>query len=135
MTSLVQVYEKDFREQASRKQSVGVFLLIATGAIWLWVGYLLLVPFTLDSGRSGSGSGRECASRVFFDAGEAGRKRSYADVEGARCAAERDVADSVAWLLLSLPLAAVGLHHCAVGTAGLRIAGHDAEKARLAGAE
>ncbi|THA86599.1 hypothetical protein [Streptomyces sp. A0592] len=133
MTSLVQVYEKDFRERASRKQSVGVFLLIATGAIWLWVGYLLLVPFTLDDGRSGSG--RECASRVFYDPGESGRKRSYADLEGARCAAERDVADSVAWLLLSLPLAAVGLHHCTVGTVGLQIARHESERTRLAASE
>ncbi|MFJ1565780.1 hypothetical protein ACIOG8_16380 [Streptomyces erythrochromogenes] len=132
MTSLVQVYEKDFRERASRKQSVGVFLLIATGAIWLWVGYLLLVPFALDGGRSGSGNGRECASRVFYDPGESGRKRSYADLEGARCAAERDVADSVAWLLLSLPLAAVGLHYCTVGTVGLQIARHESEKTRLA---
>ncbi|MFI8449219.1 hypothetical protein [Streptomyces erythrochromogenes] len=132
MTSLVQVYEKDFRERASRKQSVGVFLLIATGAICLWVGYLLLVPFTLDDGRSGSGKGRECASRVFYDPGESGRKRSYADLEGARCAAERDVADSVAWLLVSLPLAAVGLHHCTVGTAGLQIARHESERTRLA---
>lgn len=140
MTSLVQVYDRDFRERATRKQSLGVCLLIATGGIWLWIAYLLLVPFTLGNGSNGSNGhshshGRECASRVFYGAGESGDKRTYADLEGERCAAERDVADSLALLLVSLPFATIGLFHYAAGTANLQIAQHASERIRLAESE
>ncbi|MFJ3728384.1 hypothetical protein ACIPYQ_38260 [Streptomyces sp. NPDC090045] len=132
MTSLVRVYDKDFRERASRKQSLGVYLLMATGAIWIWVAYLLLVPFTLGDGTRGHSNGRECASRVFYDAGDSGDKRTYADREGERCAAERDLADSLAWLLISLPFATIGLFHYTAGTLRLQMAQHASETTRLA---
>ncbi|MFB6558297.1 hypothetical protein ACFCYH_05170 [Streptomyces sp. NPDC056400] len=102
------------------------------GGIWLWGAYLLLVPFTLGNGANGHSNGRECASQVFYGAGESGRKRGYADLEGERCAAERDVADSVALLLVPLPFAVIGLFHYTAGTLALQTAHHASEMTRLA---
>ncbi|MFA7764705.1 hypothetical protein [Streptomyces sp. NRRL S-448] len=135
MTSLVQVYDRDFLERATHKQSLGVCLLIATGGIWLWIAYLLLVPFTLGNGTNGHSNGRECASRVLYGAGESGDKRTYVDLEGEGCAAERDVADSLALLLVALPFATIGLFHYTAGTLSLQIAQHASERIRLAKSE
>ncbi|MEV6730317.1 MULTISPECIES: hypothetical protein [unclassified Streptomyces] len=119
-------YEIAFRERAERKRTLGVFLFIATGGIWLWLAYQLFAPFSL----SGSSSSRTCASRVFYDEGDSG-KRSYADAEGDRCAAARDSADLLGMLVVSLPLAAVGLFQYTSGTVSLAMRRHTEELAVL----
>ncbi|KJY40783.1 MULTISPECIES: hypothetical protein [unclassified Streptomyces] len=120
-----EAYETTFRERAERKRTVGVFLFIAAGGIWLWLAYQLFAPFSL-----GSSSGRTCASRVFYDEGDSG-KRGYADAEGDRCAAARDSADLLGMLVVSLPLAAVGLFQYTSGTVSLAMRRHTEELAVL----
>ncbi|MFE6845658.1 hypothetical protein [Streptomyces sp. NPDC057686] len=120
-----EAYEITFRQRAERKRTVGVFLFIATGGIWLWLAYQLFAPFSL-----GSSSTRTCASRVFYDEGDSG-KRSYADAEGDRCAAARDSADLLGMLVVSLPLAAVGVFQYTSGTVSLALRRHTEELAVL----
>ncbi|MER5935074.1 hypothetical protein [Streptomyces sp. NPDC002054] len=106
----------------------GLGLLAVAAVVWLWVVHQLVAPFTVE--RS-SGRELECASRVFYDAGEAGQKRFYSDVEGTLCAAERDTADLLALVVLSLPFAAVGTTLYASGATSARLSEHTAELARL----
>ncbi|MBT2406627.1 MULTISPECIES: hypothetical protein [unclassified Streptomyces] len=120
------IYDKAFRDRADRRQTWGVFLLLVALGIWLWVAYQLLAPFSI----SGTSHDLDCGSRVFYDAGESGRK-SYAEAEGQRCAAERDLADPLALLLLALPFAVGGAFQYASGTFALRMSEHAAEVARL----
>ncbi|MER7468000.1 hypothetical protein [Streptomyces sp. NPDC097981] len=120
-------YEESFRQRAERKRSLGVLLLIATGGIWLWLAYQLFAPFTLHYGASNTAT---CASRVFYDEGQSGR-RSYAEAEGERCAVARDPADMLGLLVVSLlPAAAGGLQY-ASGTLTLALRRHDQELAVL----
>ncbi|MFF3861827.1 hypothetical protein [Streptomyces sp. NPDC002209] len=120
-----EAYEITFRQRAERKRTVGVFLFIATGGIWLWLAYQLFAPFSL-----GSSGTRTCASRVFYDEGDSG-KRSYADAEGDRCAVARDSADLLGMLVVSLPLAAVGVFQYTSGTVSLALRRHTEELAVL----
>ncbi|MBT2457343.1 hypothetical protein [Streptomyces sp. ISL-86] len=122
------IYDKAFRDRADRRQTWGVFLLLVALGIWLWVAYQLLAPFSIT--RSGTSHDLDCGSRVFYDAGESGRE-SYAEAEGERCAAERDLADPLALLLLALPFAVGGAFQYASGTFALRMSEHAAEVARL----
>lgn len=122
------MYDKAFRDRADRRQTWGVFMLLVAVGIWLWVAYQLLAPFTLNRGGSYK---VDCGSRVFYETGESSGKHSYASVEGDRCAAERDLADPLALLLLSLPFATGGVFQYASGTFALRMSEHTAEVARL----
>ncbi|MFD0266626.1 hypothetical protein ACFVGY_08520 [Streptomyces sp. NPDC127106] len=122
-----EAHETTFRERADRKRTLGVFLLIAAGAIWLWLAYQLLAPFTVNYGSSRS---IDCASPVFYDEGD-GKRRSYAATEGERCATERDPADLLVLLTLSVPLAAAGTFHYARGTVALDLRRHEDELAQL----
>ncbi|MEU2390677.1 hypothetical protein [Streptomyces sp. NPDC007369] len=122
-----EAYETTFRERADRKRTLGVFLLIAAGAIWLWLAYQLLAPFTVNYG---SDRTIDCASPVFYDEGD-GKRRSYAAAEGERCATERDPADLLALLTLSVPLAAAGTFQYARGTVALDLRRHEDELAHL----
>ncbi|MEU9181993.1 hypothetical protein AB0C90_35200 [Streptomyces sp. NPDC048550] len=122
-----EAYEITFRERAERKRTLGVFLFVAAGGIWLWLAYQLFAPFSLSYGSSSS---KTCASRVFYDEGDSG-KRSYAAVEGDRCAAARDSADLLGMLMVSLPLAAVGVFQYTSGSVSLAMRRHAEELAVL----
>ncbi|MGW5347727.1 hypothetical protein [Streptomyces sp. NPDC004050] len=122
-----EAHETTFRARADRMRTLGVYLLIAAGAVWLWLAYQLLAPFTVNYGSSRS---TDCASPVFYDEGD-GRRRSYADAEGQRCATERDPADLLALLILSVPLAAAGTFQYTRGTVALDLRRHEEELAHL----
>ncbi|GGP99176.1 hypothetical protein GCM10010215_26150 [Streptomyces virginiae] len=69
----------------------------------------MFAPFSIERDANGS---IECASRVFYDDGDDGRKsrkQTYEEAEGIRCAVARDPADMLGLLLLSLPFAATGI--------------------------
>ncbi|MET9886385.1 hypothetical protein ABZZ20_25265 [Streptomyces sp. NPDC006430] len=121
-----EAYETAFRARAERKRTIGIFLFIAVGAVWVWLAYQLFAPFTFHTG-SGHAT---CASRFFYDDGESGL-RSYANVEGASCAAARDWAELFAPLLVSLPCAAVGVFQYTSGTVALAMRRHAEELAVL----
>ncbi|MEV0413986.1 hypothetical protein AB0I68_25035 [Streptomyces sp. NPDC050448] len=116
-------YEMAFRERAERKRTLGVLLLIAAGGIWLWLAYELFAPFSLDYG---SHSSTTCASPVFYDEGSSG-KHGYAEAEGDRCAVARDSADLLGLLVVSLPLATVGVFQYTSGTVALAARRHTEE--------
>ncbi|MBW5483381.1 hypothetical protein [Streptomyces bambusae] len=115
MSNLAQMYDKEFRQWGERRQGWGCVLLAAAGMIWLWLAYLLFLPFQLDSHRT---SGDTCESRVFYDEGK--NNASYRSAEGERCDRERDLAPMLAGLLVSIPLAAIGTSLYATGTATIR---------------
>ncbi|MFD7840065.1 hypothetical protein [Streptomyces sp. NPDC059761] len=95
--------------------------------IWLWLGYLLLFPFSVDQGANLRSV--ECESRAFHQNGKFAV--SYHTDEGERCDAERDWGPMTAGLLLSLPFAVLGTGLYASGTSMLRTAAYAADIARL----
>ncbi|MFB7467798.1 hypothetical protein ACFCZ1_30640 [Streptomyces sp. NPDC056224] len=114
------VYDTAFRARASRKQTWGFGLIAAASGIWLWLACQLLLPYTV-------GHDQECTSRVFYES----TRGSYANAEGTTCAMERDWADLLAVLLLSLPCAVVGTVLYTSGSADNRLSRHMAEVNRL----
>ncbi|MET9962027.1 hypothetical protein ABZ128_23740 [Streptomyces sp. NPDC006326] len=121
-----EAYETAFRARAERRRTLGFGLLLAASGIWLWLAYQLFVPFTIEYGRNDT----DCASRVFYDDGDTGRV-SYADAEGERCAGARDWAELLGMLLVSVPLAAGGVHQYASGSIAMTLRRHEDETARL----
>ncbi|MER5779927.1 hypothetical protein ABT144_37640 [Streptomyces sp. NPDC002039] len=90
----------------NRRQDWGIGLIAAASLIWLWLAYQLLFPFTVDTGR---GRAEECDSRIFYYQGEWRRgPDEYVDAEGNTCAVARDLAELLAALVLSMPLAVTG---------------------------
>ncbi|RSS56250.1 hypothetical protein EF912_14445 [Streptomyces sp. WAC07061] len=121
------VYDNAFRERARRKQAWGFFLLVASAGIWLWIAVQLLLPYPVAERDD------ECQSRVFYTKKtDRGRPyEGYAEAEGTRCAAERDWAEFLTVLLLSLPTAVVGTVLYTSGGTGHRLSEHAAEVNRL----
>ncbi|MFG2984074.1 hypothetical protein ACGFYQ_22935 [Streptomyces sp. NPDC048258] len=117
------VYDTAFRARANRKQAWGFGLIAVASGIWLWLACQVLLPYSVEHGRND----RECASRVFYES----TRESYADAEGTTCAMERDWADLLAVLLLSLPFAVVGTVLYTSGAADNRLSRHVAEVNRL----
>ncbi|MEV7541204.1 hypothetical protein [Streptomyces sp. NPDC089915] len=122
------VYDNSFRERARRQQVWGFCLLAASVGVWIWIAAQLLLPYSV-TGREGA----DCQSRVFYtEENERGRPyEGYADAAGARCATERDWAELLALLLLSLPTAVVGTVLYTSGSTGHRLSEHAAEVNRL----
>ncbi|MBT2470567.1 hypothetical protein J7E97_22530 [Streptomyces sp. ISL-66] len=120
MNDLAQIYDREFRVRGLRAQGWGRGLIAVAVLIWLWLGYLLLFPFTAEG---------ECDSRVFHQNGP--WPMSYHTDEGERCDAARDLGPMLAALLLSVPLAALGTGLYASGTSAVRTAAYAAEIARL----
>lgn len=128
MNSLAVAYDRDFRVRGLRAQGWGRGLLAVAALIWLWMGYLLVVPFSIDRGPNLKSV--ECESRVFHQDNRL-YAVSYAKDAGERCDAERDWASIAIGLLLSLPLATLGTGLYVSGGSAVRTAGYAAEIARL----
>ncbi|MFD3546303.1 hypothetical protein ACFWUW_11940 [Streptomyces sp. NPDC058655] len=127
MNSSAQVYDREFRVRGLREQGWGRGLLAVAVFIWLWLGYLLVFPFSADQG-----SNRKpvaCESRAFHQDGN--YALSYATAAGERCDAERDWGPMAAGLLLSLPFAVLGSGLYMSGTSTVRTAAYAADIARL----
>ncbi|MFI6148686.1 hypothetical protein [Streptomyces sp. NPDC051109] len=127
MNSLAQVYDREFRVRGLREQGWGRGFMATAALIWLWVGYLLVFPFSIDRGERFKPV--ECESRAFHQ--DSDYAVSYLKDEGERCDAERDWGPIVAALLLSLPLASLGTGLYVSGTSALRTAKYAAEITRL----
>ncbi len=128
MNSLAQVYEREFRVRGLREQGWGRGLMATAALIWLWMGYLLLFPFSADQGENFKPV--ECESRAFHQDSR-NFAVSYRADEGERCDAERDWGPILAALLLSLPLASIGTGLYVSGTSAIRTAAYAAEITRL----
>ncbi|MFI1453682.1 hypothetical protein [Streptomyces roseus] len=127
MNSLAQVYDREFRVRGLRQQGWGRGLMAAAVLIWLWLGYLLVFPFSVDEGAHLKSV--ECESRAFHQDGRFAV--SYRADTGERCDAERDWGPITAGLLLSLPFAILGTGLYVSGTATLRTAAYAADITRL----
>ncbi|MCM1967539.1 MULTISPECIES: hypothetical protein [unclassified Streptomyces] len=128
MNSLAQIYDREFRVRGLRQQGWGRGLLATAALIWLWMGYLLVFPFSID--RGGDSKPVECESRAFHQDSRTFAV-SYAKDDGERCDAERDWGPILAALLLSLPLASVGTGLYVSGASAVRTAAYAAEITRL----
>ncbi|WP_405451026.1 hypothetical protein [Streptomyces erythrochromogenes] len=130
MTTLrARAYDREFRHRAHRQRVLGIRLLTVASLIWLWMAYLLLVPFTAESGGKYGGE-ISCRSMAFHNLGEE-RRVAYSE-RHEKCNIERDPGVVLAWLLLSVPVAATGLFQFASGSSALRISEQMVEYTRLA---
>ncbi|MEV7525072.1 hypothetical protein [Streptomyces sp. NPDC091371] len=121
------VYDTAFRARATRKMTWGFGLLAAAAAVWLWLAAQLLLPFT-----PAGDDDNDCESRVFYgEEDRRGRPSSYVEAEGKACDTERDPAELLALLLLSLPFAVVGTVLYTAGRTEDRLSYHAAEVQRL----
>ncbi|MFE2283816.1 hypothetical protein ACFXDJ_06555 [Streptomyces sp. NPDC059443] len=127
MNSLAQIYDREFRVRGLREQGWGRGLMAVAALIWLWLGYLLVFPFSVDQGLNLKPVA--CESRAFHQDGK--HAESYRADAGERCDAERDWGPITAGLLLSLPLAALGTGLYVSGKSTVRIATYAAEIVRL----
>ncbi|MGW8777161.1 hypothetical protein ACWGNM_03695 [Streptomyces sp. NPDC055796] len=127
MNSLAQIYDREFRVRGLRQQGWGRGLMAVAVLIWLWLGYLLVFPFSADQGAHLKSV--ECESRAFHQNGRFAV--SYRSDTGERCDAERDWGPITAGLLLSLPFAVLGTGMYVSGTSTLRTAAYAADIARL----
>ncbi|WP_243626585.1 hypothetical protein [Streptomyces sp. APSN-46.1] len=127
MNSLAQVYDREFRIRGLRQQGWGRGLIAVAVLIWLWLGYLLVFPFSADQGANRKAV--ECESRAFHQNGR--YAVTYARDTGERCDAERDWGPITAGLLLSLPFAVLGTGLYVAGACTVRTAAYVADIARL----
>ncbi|MER6198091.1 hypothetical protein ACFYNW_37975 [Streptomyces virginiae] len=125
MNSSAQVYDTEFRVRGLREQGWGRGLMAVAVLIWLWLGYLLVFPFSVDGHRGAV----ECKSRAFHETGYL--RESYLVDEGDTCDGARDWGPITAGLLLSLPFAIGGAGLFVSGTAAVRTAAYAADIARL----
>ncbi|MEU3907935.1 hypothetical protein AB0F20_29695 [Streptomyces goshikiensis] len=125
MNSLAQAYDREFRVRGRREQGWGRGLMAVALLIWLWLGYLLVFPFSVDGHRGAI----ECKSRAFHQTGHL--RESYRVDEGNSCDGARDWGPITAGLLLSLPFAVAGAGLFMSGTATVRTAAYAADIARL----
>ncbi|MFJ3966308.1 hypothetical protein [Streptomyces sp. NPDC090036] len=129
MTTLrARAYDSEFRHRAHRQRTMGIRLLTVASLVWLWVSYLVLFPFTVQSDGKYGGD-VSCRSMAFHNFGEE-RKLPYFDRQS-KCSAERDPGVVLAWLLLSVPLAGAGLFQFTSGSSALRISEQMVEYVRL----
>lgn len=127
MNSLAQVHDREFRIRGVREQGWGRGLMAVAVLIWLWLGYLLVFPFSAEQGANAEP--QQCESRAFHQDGSF--PVSYRADEGERCDAARDWGPITAGLLLSLPFAVLGTGLYVSGTSTLRTAAYAADIARL----
>lgn len=84
MNSSAQEYDRKFRVRGLREQGWGRGLMAVAVLIWLWLGYLLAFPFSVDGHRGAI----ECKSRAFHETGYL--RESYLVDEGDTCDGARD---------------------------------------------
>ncbi|MFF3085946.1 hypothetical protein ACFVRB_13005 [Streptomyces nojiriensis] len=106
VNSLAQAYDTEFRARGRREQGWGRGLMAVAVLIWLWLGYLLVFPFSVDGHRGAV----ECKSRAFHETGYL--RESYLVDEGDTCDGARDWGPITAGLLLSLPPSPSGVPAC-----------------------
>ncbi|MFD6274800.1 hypothetical protein ACFWFI_04355 [Streptomyces sp. NPDC060209] len=107
---------QEFDRWAGRQQSWGVGLMAVSAALFLWLGYLLLMPFSVHDYQDEIA----CDAPVFYDS----ESTSYSQGAGKLCSAERDWPELLALGFLAVPPAIAGAALFTSGSARKRASAH-----------
>ncbi|MFC8228570.1 hypothetical protein [Streptomyces sp. NPDC057287] len=108
---------QEFDRWAGRQQGWGLGLMAVAAALFLWLGYLLLMPFSVDSDSFGEIA---CDAPVFYDS----EATPYSQSTPKLCVAERDWPELLALGALAVPPAVAGAALFVSGSARKRVSGH-----------
>lgn len=108
---------QEFDRWAGRQQSWGAGLMAVSAALFLWLGYLLLVPFSVNSGIHDEIA---CDAPVFYDS----TSTSYSQGTGQLCSSERDWPELLGLGFLAVPPAVAGAALFTSGSARKRASAH-----------
>ncbi|MFJ4837803.1 hypothetical protein [Streptomyces sp. NPDC088746] len=107
---------QEFDRWAGRQQSWGAGLMALSAALFLWLGYLLLIPFTVHHFQDEI----SCEAPVFYDS----ESTSYSQGAGKLCSAERDWPELLGIGFLAVPPAVAGAALFTSGSARKRASSH-----------
>lgn len=107
---------QEFDHQAGRKQNWGVGLMAVSAALFLWLGYLLLIPFSVYD----YDDEIACEAPVFYDS----ESTSYSEGAGKLCSAERDWPELLGLGFLAVPPAVADAAMFTSGSARTRASAH-----------
>ncbi|MFD6275038.1 hypothetical protein ACFWFI_05620 [Streptomyces sp. NPDC060209] len=107
---------QEFDRWAGRQQSWGAGLMAVSAALFLWLGYLLLIPFTVQDYQDEIA----CEAPVFYNS----ESTSYSQGAGKLCSTERDWPELLAIGFLAVPPAIAGAALFTSGSARKRASAH-----------
>ncbi|MFC9606284.1 hypothetical protein ACFTTN_22835 [Streptomyces niveus] len=107
---------QEFDRWAGRQQSWGVGLMTVSAALFLWLGYLLLIPFSTHHYHDEIA----CEAPVFYNS----ESTSYSQGAGKRCSAERDWPELLGLGFLAVPPAIAGAALFTSGSVRKRASAH-----------
>lgn len=108
---------QEFDRWAGRQQGWGFGFMALSAALFLWLGYLLLVPFSVEDS---SFDEIACDAPVFHDSANT----PYSESAPERCVAERDWPELLALGVLAVPLAVAGAALFTSGSSRKRASAH-----------
>ncbi|MFJ8857828.1 hypothetical protein ACIRD8_05270 [Streptomyces sp. NPDC102451] len=107
---------QEFDRWAGRQQNWGAGLMAVSAALFLWLGYLLLIPFSVDDYHDEIA----CEAPVFYD----GERTPYSEGAGKLCSVERDWPELLGIGALAVPPAVAGAALFTSGSARKRASAH-----------
>lgn len=107
---------QEFDRWAGRQQSWGAGLMAVSAALFLWLGYLLLMPFSVHDYHDEIA----CEAPVFYDS----ESSAYGQGTGKLCSAERDWPELLGLGFLAVPPAVAGAALFTSGSARKRASAH-----------
>ncbi|MGW0788101.1 hypothetical protein ACWD04_07560 [Streptomyces sp. NPDC002911] len=107
---------QEFDRWAGRQQSWGAGLMAVSAALFLWLGYLLLMPFSVHDHHDEIA----CDAPIFHDS----ESRTYSQGTGRLCAVERDWPELLGLGVLAVPPAVAGAALFTSGSARKRASAH-----------
>ncbi|MFE5240243.1 MULTISPECIES: hypothetical protein [unclassified Streptomyces] len=107
---------QEFDRWAGRQQRWGAGLMAVSAALFLWLGYLLLIPFSVHDFQDEIA----CDAPVFYDS----ESTSYSQGAGKLCSAERDWPELLGIGFLAVPPAVAGAALFTSGSARKRASSH-----------
>ncbi|MFE2021421.1 hypothetical protein ACFW9O_25580 [Streptomyces sp. NPDC059499] len=107
---------QEFDRWAGRQQSWGVGLMTVSAALFLWLGYLLSMPFTVHDYQDEIA----CEAPLFYES----ESTSYSEGTPRLCSVERDWPDLLAIGFLAVPPAVAGAALFTSGSARKRSSAH-----------
>ncbi|MER5553620.1 hypothetical protein ABT001_18450 [Streptomyces sp. NPDC002793] len=114
---------QEFDRWAGRQQSWGAGLMVISAALFLWLGYLLLVPFTVQDGVFDEVA---CEAPLFHDSADTtdDKDTPYSEDVHRLCAVERDWPELLGIGILAVPPAVAGAALFTSGSARKRASAH-----------
>ncbi|WP_405614692.1 hypothetical protein [Streptomyces sp. NBC_01508] len=107
---------QEFDRWAGRQQSWGAGLMAVSAALFLWLGYLLLIPFSVEY----YSDEIACEAPVFYDS----ESTSYSQGAAKRCSAARDWPELLGLGFLAVPPGIAGAALFTSGSARTRTSAH-----------